>query len=178
MLKWFVYTLATLVAVALLAWSGRVLGPSSAAFAILVVWIPMTWLGTVSRIVRPRLPRSYHELHAWEQNGRVYERAGVRRAKQLLRRGPFAAFNPDLHLPAERTPERLARLDQRMRDAEASHFILLVASCGVAAHAAARGWWLGAVLTLLSNVVMNGYPVMLQRYNRALLHRRFGTGGR
>jgi hypothetical protein len=60
-----------------------------------------------------------------------------------------------------------------MRDAEASHSILFVATCGVVVHAAARGWWTTCLLTLLFDVLINGYPVMLQCYNRALLHRRF-----
>jgi hypothetical protein len=44
-------------------------------------------------------------LRAFDRDGRVYQRLGVRLVKLLLRRGPLAAFNPDLHLPAERTPE-------------------------------------------------------------------------
>jgi hypothetical protein len=87
----------------------------------------------------------------------------------------MAVFNPGLHLPTERSPERLAELEQRMKDAEASHFVLLVATLGVVINAAARGWWLAAGLTLLFDVLMNGYPVMLQRYNRALLVARFPT---
>ena len=83
-------------------------------------------------------------------------------------------FNPSLHLPAERTPERLAVLDQRMRDAEASHAILLVLELGVVVHAAARGWWWAAAWTAVFDVLVNGYPVMLQRYNRALLALRYG----
>ena len=59
--------------------------------------------------------------------------------KALLRRGPLSWFNPDLHLPAERTSEALARLDRRMRDAEASHAILAVATWPVAAWMAVNG---------------------------------------
>ena len=36
-----------------------------------------------------------------------------------------------------------------------------------------RGWWGAARWTLLFDVLLNGYPVMLQRYNRALLGRRY-----
>ena len=118
-------------------------------------------------------PASYHELRRFEQDGRLYELVGVKAAKQLLRRGPLAVFNPDLHLPAERTPERLAHLEQRMKDAEASHAILFVAIMAVVVNAVARGWWVAAGSTLLFDVLLNGYPVMLQRYNRARLHRRF-----
>ena len=163
---------STVVAIAIVAWAFAVVGPRSGWFAFVVVWAPMTWLGTVSRVVQPRLPAGYHELRAFEADGRVYELVGVRVAKALLRRGPLARFNPDLHLPAERTPERLAHLDQRMRDAEASHAILFALTLVVAGHAALRGWWAAAGWTLLFDVVLNGYPVLLQRYNRALLARR------
>ena len=171
--KSLLVAVATVIAAALLVWGERTLGASSAAFAFLVVWLPMTWLGTVSRVVPPRLPDSYHELRAVERDGRLYERLGVRLIKRLLRRGPLAVFNPDLHLPTERSRERLAHLDQRMRDAEASHFILLVATSGIALNALARGWWTAALLTVVFDVLLNGYPVMLQRYNRARLHQRF-----
>jgi hypothetical protein len=164
---------ATVVTVALLWWSLQAFGARSAWFAFLVVWLPMAWLGMVSRVVCPRLPDFYHRLHEFERDGRLYELLGVRLVKRLLHRGPLAVFNPDLHLPAETTPANLAHLDQRMRDAEASHFVLLVLMLGVVGHAAARGWWDAAAWTLLFDVLVNGYPVMLQRYNRALLSRRF-----
>ncbi|HEX4983554.1 MAG TPA: hypothetical protein VFV63_17740 [Ilumatobacteraceae bacterium] len=164
---------ATGVAAAVVLFGARVLGTTSAAFAFLVVWAPMTWLGTVSRVIQPRLPRRYHELRDFERDPRLYEVLGVRLVKRLLRRGPLAVFNPGLHLPADRSPERLAELAQRMKDAEASHFVLLVAMLGVVINAVARGWWVAAGLTLLFDVLMNGYPVMLQRYNRILLYARF-----
>jgi hypothetical protein len=164
---------ATAVAAAVVVFGARLLGTTSATFAFLVVWAPMTWLGTLSRIIQPRLPPRYHALRNFERDPRLYELLGVKLVKRLLRRGPLAVFNPGLHLPAERSPERLAELEQRMKDAEASHFLLLVALLGVVINAAARGWWVAAGLTLVFDVVLNGYPVMLQRHNRILLHARF-----
>lgn len=159
----------------LLAWSLLAFGARSPWFAFLVVWLPMTWLGIMSRAVRPRLPARYHTLRAFERDGRLYERVGVTIVKRLLRRGPLAVFNPGLHLPTEPNRASIARLDQRMRDAEASHAILLVVTLAVVIHAAARGWWAAAAWTLLFDVLVNGYPVVLQRYNRARLQRRFGA---
>lgn len=173
--KSLVVAAATVVAAAVLLFGARLLGATSAAFAFLVVWAPMTWLGTVSRIIQPRLPRRYHELRDFERDPWLYELLGVRFVKRLLRRGPLAVFNPGLHLPAERSRARLAELEQKMKDAEASHFVLFVATLGVVINAAARGWWIAAGLTLLFDMLMNGYPVMLQRYNRALLYTRFPT---
>lgn len=164
---------AVVVLVGVLLLVGRWLGPSSGWFAFVVVWWPMVWVGTMSRLVQIRLPEWYHRLRPFERDGRVYELAGVRVAKEALRRGPLARFNPDLHLPVERTAAQLEHLAQRMRDAEASHAVLFVVTLPVVLHAAARGWWLAAILTFVFDVLMNGYPAMLQRYNRARLAQRY-----
>jgi hypothetical protein len=171
--KGLLVTATTGIAVALLVWSLSAFGPRAIAFAFVVVWLPMVWLGLVSRIAVPRLPERYHTLRGFERDGHLYELLGVRLVKRLLRRGPLAVFNPKLHLPAERTPANIARLDQRMRDAEASHFILLIITIGVVANASVRRWWGAAGWTLLFDILLNGYPAMLQRYNRALLGKRF-----
>jgi hypothetical protein len=163
---------SAVAAVALWA-CARWLGLGSIAFAWFIVWIPMVVLGSVSHFVTIRLPAPWHALRAWERDGSLYERLGVRIAKRLLRRGPFAKFNPRLHLPRTLDDAAIARLEAHMCEAEASHAILLLATLGVAMHAAVRGWWWAAAATFVFDLLMNGYPVMLQRYNRALLHRRF-----
>lgn len=164
---------AVIVAVVALVWARSALGAASGWFAFLVVWVPMVTVGSLSRVVQVRLPARYHELRRFERDGRLYELLGVRFAKLALRRGPLAVFNPQLHLPPDRTPAQLEHLAQRMRDAEASHAVLFVVMLPVVVHAAARGWWPAAALTLVFDVLMNLYPVMLQRYNRAGLAARF-----
>ncbi len=160
-------------AAALLGYLVRVrLDPRSLPFALVIVWLPMTWLGTVSHLARIRLPGSLHRLRTWELDGHVYERLGVRVAKRLLRRGPFTIFNPHLRLPARPARTDLDELDDHMRSAEATHALLFVALLPVVAHAVARGWWWAAAWTLTFNTLINVYPAMLQRYNRALLLRR------
>jgi hypothetical protein len=168
---------ASVVAVGVLSWSWKVFDPRSRRFSFVVVWAPMAWLGTISRVVTPRLPERFHELRGWERDGaRLYELLGVRVVKALFRRGPIAAFNPHLHLPLERTPARIAQLDQRMRDAEASHAILFGATTGVALLALVRGWRSTSRWVMVWNVLLNGYPVMLQRYNRGRLTRIMPSG--
>lgn len=169
-----VVTSATVVAGAVLVGSWRGFGWRSRRFAFVAVWAPMTWLGTISKVLTPRLPSRCHRLARFEHGGaRIYELLGVRVVKRLLRRGPISAFNPGLHLPDDPTTERLARLDQRMRDAEASHALMFVASGVGAAAAWAAGSGSTARRMVGWNVALNGYPWLLQRYNRGLLERRF-----
>jgi hypothetical protein len=51
--------------------------------------------------------------------------------------------------------------------------VLFVATLPIVVGAVSQGWWVAAVWTFVFDVLVNGYPVMLQRYNRAGLHRRF-----
>lgn len=159
--------------VVLTVWSQRSFGSNSVIFSLTIVWLPMTWVGMASRAVQIRLPAWYHAIRPFERSGRLYELIGVRIVKAVLRRGPLALFNPDLHLPRDRSADNLAHLAQRMRDAEASHAAMFVLMLPIVVHAMARGWWIAASWTLIFDVLVNGYPVILQRYNRARLADRF-----
>lgn len=135
----------------------------------MVVWVPMTILGTVSHVTPIRLPERFHRLRPFEIDGALYERLGVRTVKRLLRRGPATWFNPGLRMPAHRNAESLARLDAAMRNAEATHAVLFVATLPAVMHALARRRWAAAMWTLGFDIAINAYPVVLQRYNRARL---------
>jgi hypothetical protein len=159
-------------------WAVGSLDPDGVGFALVIVWAPMTALGTVSHVLPIRLPEHFHRLRSFELDGRVYERLGVRAAKRLARRGPISWCNPGLHVPRDRDAASLERLERKMREAEASHALLFVAGLATAAVLAGLGCSTGAAWVVVFDVLLNGYPVMLQRYNRARLARRFGGGGR
>ncbi|HXU03235.1 MAG TPA: hypothetical protein VN903_19850, partial [Polyangia bacterium] len=64
------------------------------------------------------------------------------------------------------------------RNAETNHVIMFLIVVLVIAHALARGWWDAAAWTLVFNVLINAYPVMLQRYNRGRLADRYSSAAR
>lgn len=161
----------------LLAGSLIVFGPRSVAFAFCVVWFPTGWFTVVAQLLGLRLPESVVRLRAIEQRGRLYELLGVRVAKRVLRRGPLSVFSRDMRLSGERTPAAITRLESQMRFAEATHLVVLLAVVPVIVHAVARGWWAAAGWTLLFDVLVNAYPAMLQRYNRAWLASLSSQGG-
>jgi hypothetical protein len=156
-------------------WAVATLDPDGCWFALVVVWAPMTALGTASHVVPLRLSERFHRLRPFELDGRVYERIGVRVVKRLARRGPISWWNPGLRLPSEHTDESLAGLGNEMRRAEATHVVLFLVGLVTAGVLAGVGCWAGATWVLVFDVLLNGYPAVLQRYNRALLARRFGA---
>lgn len=164
-------TAATAGAVALVAWCAAAYGPRGPAFAFLVTWLAMCWWGIVGRLYPVTLPQSWFRIRGFERDGRVYEDVGVRLLKAVLRRGPLSWFNPSLHLPADRTPEGIARLERGMRHAETAHVVLFGLMLAVVVHDLARGWWSAALWMLGFDLLINAWPVALQRYNRAWLER-------
>ncbi len=154
-------------------WAHRVFGLHSPWFAFLLVWVPMACFALVGAAVSARLPAWVFVPRSWERSGRLYEMLGVRAAKRLLRRGPLHVFAPSMRLPARLTPGAVGRLQAHMREAETVHGTQFVLALGLSGYAVLRGWYDVAAWTLLFNVLVNGYPTMLQRYNRRLLAERF-----
>ena len=169
--------IATVLLGGVLVWAGSTFGVASVTFAFAVNWLVMCWMGIVSRLYPPRLPERYFAIRPFERTGRLYGVLGVRAIKLVVRRGPLHWFNPHLRLPAEPTAERLRRLEGRMREPETAHVWLFGIMLVVVGHALARGWWPAAAWTMVFNVVLNVYPVMLQRYNRRWLLGRIATAG-
>ena len=152
-------------------WGYAAFGARSVWFSFFTVWFPTAWFAVVDAAGQVRLPPWVYRLRPVELRGRLYELLGVRVAKKLLRRGPLSIFSRGLRLHGERTPQAIARLEQQMLRAETAHLVVLVAVLPVAVVQAWLGWWDAMGWTLLFDVLVNAYPAMVQRYNRAWLQR-------
>jgi hypothetical protein len=56
-----------------------------------------------------------------------------------------------------------------MRKAEMSHLFIFLIILAFMLYALANGWFSAAGWLLIFNMLINGYPVILQRYNRVKL---------
>ncbi len=149
----------------------------SPLFAFLINWLVMSWVAVMGQVVTfPLFPSTYYQIKPFEQSGRVYEQLGVSLFKKIVRRVPFTVFSPILRFPAERTVSALRTLEGEMRKAETSHLVIFFMILLPVGYALFKGWLDAMAWLLLFNVLFNGYPVLLQRYNRlkieALIHWR------
>lgn len=118
------------------------------------------------------MPASYFQVRAFEQNGRLYERLGVRHFRRLVPDGDWAnrwrrRRDPAFRIIRNRRYARAFR--HRTELSEKSHLVMLVLG-GMSAAFAWRIGWLGWAAYLgAGNVIVNLYPVLLQRYTRARL---------
>lgn len=124
------------------------------------------------------LPGSYYEVRRFETT-RFYEAVGVRAFRALVPNG-------DLVNRWRRRRERgfrvltsrestLAYLPRTVAS-EKSHLVLLLAGVGSSLYAWHIGWLGWAAWLAVGNVLVNLYPVLLQRYTRARIDRVLGGG--
>jgi hypothetical protein len=129
----------------------------------------VSWVAIAGQAVHFSLPQGYYSINTFERTGQLYQRLGVRLFKRLVRREPLAMLSPTLRLPKARTTAALRHLEDEMRKAETGHVYIFVLMLLFISAALLRGWFDAAGWMLVFNVIINGYPIMLQRYNRIKL---------
>lgn len=137
------------------------------AGAVFVYGLSMTLVWLTRHVVALELPRQYYRLRPVESNGRLYRSFGVGAFKWLLLKSGLDALNFSVRLSHARTG--LPALARGIREAETDHAIALLVMVVVTLYAATRGWWAFTSWLVLTNLVANIYPIMLQRLNRARL---------
>ncbi len=125
------------------------------------------------------LPRAYFELRPFERTGRVYESLGVLLFRRFVPDGDLANRWERRKKPQYRVlrgRRSAADFVVRTEQSERGHLVLLALGIVSAAYAWSLGWHGWAAYLSAGNVVVNVYPILLQRYTRgrlrAVLHRR------
>ena len=135
--------------------------------AVLVYGLSMTLVWLVRHVVPFALPPRYHRLRPIEIDGRLYRDLGVVTFKWLLFKSGVENLNFSARLSHGRSG--LVGLERGIREAETDHAITLLVMAVMTLYAAVHAWWALTSWLLLANVVVNVYPIMLQRHNRARL---------
>jgi len=163
------FLVVTLTALFCMAWSLDSFGFRSPLAALLVNWLAMSWIALVGQVIHLSFPSTYHDVRPFERTGQLYERVGIRLFKKLVRRGPLTILSPTLRFPKEKTVSALRNLENEMRKAETGHVLIFVLMLLFVGYALWNGWLDAVGWMLLFNILFNGYPIMLQRYNRIKL---------
>lgn len=134
--------------------------PSLAVFVVSFIMCVTPWW----------LPSSYYRIRSFEQSGRLYEALGVRAFRCFVPDGDLAnrwRRQPTFRIIANR--RFAAAFVRRTELSEKSHLVLLMMGALSTAFAWQIGWWGWAWYLGVGNVLVNLYPVFLQRYTRARL---------
>ncbi len=165
----FAFVVATVIAVFCAVYTVDSFGFQGPFSALVINWIAMSWVAIVGQFITFSFGSDFYRPKPFEQNGQVYERLGISLFKKIVRRGPLSIFSPTIRMPKERTISALRSLDNEMRKAEAGHVVILVLMLLLTLYPLLQGWLDTVFWMVLFNVLINGYPIMLQRYNRIKL---------
>ena len=167
--KLLLFTVATVATISLILWTWGSFGFRSPVSAFLVNWLTMSWMAVIGQVVHLSFGPGYYRVIPFERTGQVYERLGIRLFKKLVRHGPLSIFSPTLRFPKEKTVFALQGLESEMRKAETGHALIFVLVLLFVGYGLLKGWLDAVAWMLLFNILINGYPIMLQRYNRIKL---------
>jgi hypothetical protein len=120
------------------------------------------------------LPDSYFNIYRFERSGSIYEKLGVLTFRKFVPNGDFANRwdrRTDPRFRMIRCKNSAADFIGRTRQSERGHFVLLAFGAVTSAYAWSLGWQGWAIYLSAGNIVVNFYPIMLQRYTRNRIKR-------
>ncbi|PRD57457.1 hypothetical protein [Sphingobacterium gobiense] len=156
------FVVFTVVAVAL--WQGLY----SFLFAWVLNFMLMMGILYITETFRPRLISPYYNSKKWEIDGKIYKWYGVDVFRKILVWVGWEKLNKASN-PVKKNLDALKQLEYRTRQSEFGHliifFIVLIFNFVVAfRYGALQSLWL-----FFLNLVLNVYPIGIQRYNRPRL---------
>ena len=163
---------ATLIVVIVIIWVLKTYGFSSVSFALLANFMLLDWVAVVSMLLteerRFYLPQKYYKAKPFEKRGQIYRWVGVHYFKKLVAKGFLA------NLASIRFKGKRALIDSYYRETqwgELLHLFMFVIIDLLALYALVQRWFDAILYLMFFNILLNGYPVLLQRYNRFRLEK-------
>ena len=158
------FVVCTVVAVAL--WQGL----HSLLFAWVLNLMLMMGVLYVTQTFKLRLASTYYDSKKWEAEGKIYKWFGIHGFRKILVWVGWEKLNKASN-PVKKSLDALKHLEYGTRQSEFGHliifFIVLVFALFVGFYSGFKqSLWL-----FMLNVILNAYPVGVQRYNRPRLQK-------
>lgn len=138
-------------------------------YALALTWLVTIAVGLGTGFIFASADPSLFSLASWEKEGELYERAGLRAFRWILLHSGLGWINPNFYLRHSRADlERLARETQ---NSEGVHWLAGAILAVLAVWFLLDGYAIYGFVMLLVRIPFDVYPIMLQRWNRARVHR-------
>ena len=114
--------------------------------------------------LKSELSSNYYNEKKWEKKGKIYELLGVNIFRKILVIIGWEKLNKKTN-PVEKNSKALIHLEYRTKQSELGHIIIFFIVTVFNTYVAIlESLWL-----LILNILLNIYPILLQRYNRPRL---------
>ena len=162
----FVLLFAFCVVMAIAIWKGLY----SFLFAWVLNLMLMMSVLYINQTFKPRLKSNYYSSKKWEDYGKIYKWFGIDEFRKVLVWVGWEKLHKASN-PVKKNLEALKHLEYNTRQSEFGHliifFIVLLPTLFV-------GFYYGFIQSLwliILNIILNAYPIGLQRYNRPRLQK-------
>ncbi len=142
----------------------------SFSFAWALNFMLMMCTSIFTEVLNSELSSSYYDSKNWEQKGKVYEKFGVTIFRKIL---VLIGWEKVIRksTPIEKNTSALKNLYLQTKKSEFNHLIILIivsvaTVCVAIQYGVIKSLWL-----VILNVLLNLYPILLQRYNRPRIAR-------
>ena len=170
-------TLIILVTAALVYVLVRTIGMQKAGFAIPLNFLLMGGALTFMETLKSKLQSAYFKQQAWEAGGKIYQILGINFFRKLLVWVGWEKLGKATK-PVGKGADTLANLYHRTKIDELGHLIIFIIVSAFTVAVVIRFGVAKAMPLLLSNILLNLYPVMLQRFNRPRIARAINLSQR
>lgn len=113
---------------------------------------------------------SYYSIQNWESGGKIYETLGINLYRKLLVSIGWEKLNKKGN-PVKKDVDALVRLHYRTKQSEFGHLIIMFIVLGFNIYVVFRFGIVESLWLFILNILLNVYPIFLQRYNRPRLQR-------
>ncbi|WP_158859985.1 glycosyl-4,4'-diaponeurosporenoate acyltransferase CrtO family protein [Lunatibacter salilacus] len=140
-------------------------GLDSFLFAWVLNFMLMMSLLAFTKTVQPTFKSTYYTIRKWEQEGRIYKLLGVNIFRKLLVWVGWEKLNKKT-LPVKNSSESLMNLSYATRESEFGHLVIFFIVMIFTIFVAVKFGIVKSIWLLLLNILLNVYPVLVQRFNR------------
>jgi len=146
-------------------------------FAWILNFLLMLFVVFFTDALKSPLGSSYYNEKGWEQKGKIYEHLGINFFRKLL---VWTGWEKVIRKtnPIEKNTNALMNLYYRTKKSELDHVIILLIVLGFNVFVAFKFGLIKSLSLLILNVLLNLYPIFLQRYNRPRIQRALNLSKR
>ena len=148
----------------------RYLGVQGFPAAFTLNFLLMACVLTFTETLKSPLNATYFNQKTWEARGKIYEALGINFFRKLLVLVGWEKLNKKTK-PVEKSAKVLSELYYRTKQDELGHLIIMVIVFGFNIFVVFEFGLLKSLPLFILNLVLNVYPIFLQRYNRPRIER-------
>jgi len=147
------------------------------AFAWALNFLLMLLFSMFSGVLKGPLTSSYYNHKTWERRGEIYRYVGIDFFRKLL---VWIGWEKVIRksCPIEKNTKALVNLHYQTKRSEIDHLIIFVIVLAINVFVAIKYGILKSLYLLILNVILNLYPILLQRYNRPRIERALNLSKR